>query len=135
MAVVLLTHMALIIIRYIECFLTLGFAGLLFEFSFVKDIKSDLKQFNKIAKNKKSKSPIIEEQLVKLINFDVDLRQLSLSNHTKTSSIVKLLCLFQIAGAYCRSVFNYIGGSLHRMYVYNMSIVTDDSSGIDSGIY
>lgn len=74
--------MALIIIRYIECFLTLGFAGLLFEFSFVKDIKSDLKQFNKIAKNKKSKSPIIEEQLVKLINFDVNLRELSLSRLT-----------------------------------------------------
>lgn len=77
-AVALQFHMALVIIRYIECFFTLGLAGLIFAFTLIKDIKTNLKQFNKIAKNKRSKLQNIVEELVKLIRFDINLRELSL---------------------------------------------------------
>lgn len=70
-------HMFLMIARYIECFFLLSLAGFLFEFSFVNDIKNDLRQFDEIAINQKSNLPDIKELLGKLINFDVNLRQLS----------------------------------------------------------
>lgn len=79
-AVAVQLHMTLIIVRYIECFLIFGLAGVLFGFSIANDIKNNLKQFNKIAKSKKSILPNIMEQLVALIHFDVDLRQLSQTN-------------------------------------------------------
>lgn len=65
--------MVLMPLRYIECFLTYGFAGLLLAFSIVKDIKSDLKQFNKIAQTKRSVSHA-PKMLSKIIHFDVALR-------------------------------------------------------------
>lgn len=85
-------HMFLMIARYIECFFLLCLAGFLFEFSFVNDIKNGLRQFDEIAINQKSNLPDIKELLGKLINFDVNLRQLSSWNFTNSNwwSIIQL---------------------------------------------
>lgn len=60
-------------IRYIECFLIYGFAGLLLAFSIVKDIKNALNRFNKRARTKKFVTHGMKK-LSKLIQLDVDLR-------------------------------------------------------------
>lgn len=67
--------MTLLQLRYTQCFLTLGLAGLLFAFSIVKDIKNNLNEFNKMAKTRRSQSSNAMEQLVKLIGYDINLRE------------------------------------------------------------
>lgn len=71
-------EITLIILRYIECFLTLGLAGLLLAFYTIKDIKNDLNLFNGIAKAKKSQSRSYKK-LGKWIYFHINLRELSSS--------------------------------------------------------
>lgn len=80
MAVAVQFHMSLMLVDYIDCFFNLGLAGILFGFSFINDLKGDLKQFNEIAKNKNSQLSKTVERLVEFIHFDVDLRQLSHTN-------------------------------------------------------
>ena len=76
MAVGLQLSLAFLPLRYIECFLTLGLAGLLFSFSIVKDVNYSLKLFNKMAKTKQSR-PELMDSLFELIRF-TNLRELSL---------------------------------------------------------
>lgn len=80
-AVALQLRFAVIPLRYIQCFLTLGFAGLLFSFSIVKDLNHSLKLFNRMAskkaKTKQNQSELMDA-LFELIRF-TNLRELSSS--------------------------------------------------------
>lgn len=87
MAVALQMHMASILISYIECFLTLGFAGLLFAFTVVDDIKGDLNRFNEIAKHKRSQ-PNCMEKLTKLIRFHINLKELRFHRQNTNSKLI-----------------------------------------------
>lgn len=60
---------------YIECFITLGLAGLLFSFSIVKDVGYSFKSFNKMVKTKHTQSELLES-MFDIIRF-INLRQLS----------------------------------------------------------
>lgn len=75
-AVALEIQMTIALLRYIECFVVLGFAGLLFAFSAIKDIKSDWNRFDKIARNKTTQCRS-KKQLSKTICFHINLRELS----------------------------------------------------------
>ena len=76
--IVIELQMVSISLHYINTFLTLGFTGLIFAFSIVKDIKNELNHFNGIAKIKKSSSHCMEK-LTKLIRLHANLKELSLS--------------------------------------------------------
>lgn len=86
MAVALQIQIASVLIQYIETFLTLGFAGLLFIFSLVKDLINDLKRFNKTAKSKKSQLPTVKELLANLICYDINLTELSSTKFIQISN-------------------------------------------------
>lgn len=76
-AVSVQAQVILVQLRHIQCFLTLGFAGLLFAFSIVEDIKDNLNEFNKMAKTRRSQSSKTMEQLTKIICYHINLRELS----------------------------------------------------------
>lgn len=78
LAVLLQLEILNFLLHYICTFFSLGFAGLLFEFSFVKDLKGDLNKFNNIAKRKKSQAHCTKH-LTEFICFYMDAKELSLS--------------------------------------------------------
>lgn len=79
-AVAIQLHLESIQLQYIEAFLTLGGAGLLFAFTIVKDIKNNLNEFNEVAKKRKSQLPEIMVQLANVICYHRDLKELSSLN-------------------------------------------------------
>lgn len=81
LAVAIQFHMMSIQLQYIEAFLTLGGAGLVFAFTIVEDIKIRLIEFNKIAKFKKSLLSNIMEQLANVILYHRNLKELSSSRN------------------------------------------------------
>lgn len=73
-AVVVQLHMVSLCLRYIDCVMILGFAALLFAFTFVKDIKGDLERFNRLAKIKKTQDRSMKP-LCEIIGFQIELRR------------------------------------------------------------
>lgn len=86
-AVALQVIFALEPFRYVECFLTYGFAGLLLAFSIVEDIKIDLNRFNAFTTSK-HRATHATKKLSKLIQFDIDLRVYAKSLKFKRLEII-----------------------------------------------
>lgn len=121
-------------LHYICTFFCLGFAGLLFEFSFVKDLKGDLNKFNKIAKRKKSQAHCTKH-LTEFIRFYIDAKELSLSKF-KAEIIVysktQFVNFLQITRLHWGSVFYNINCCLYGVYSSDLSVIANDPSGFDS---
>lgn len=139
MAVALQFLMFFVPLRYIQCFLSLGFAGCLFAFSIVEDFKNDLNRFNEMAKSKQPTSQIKRQlnelgihyrNLKKLSSFIYLLIKLSDSVCFQSITFIENVCdFFQTSRIYCGHIFDHINSALHR---YNFGIIhdnADDSSG------
>lgn len=133
-AVLLELYMVWFPLRFISCFLTLGFSGLVFSFSIVKDVRDRLDEFNKIAKTKQP-LPNIFEPLFVLIRF-TNLRELSSSNCKMAKFLNENQCGFfsalKIAQLHRGHFANPIDTYLYWSYWSVMPCNALDSSRIGS---
>lgn len=90
---------------YIECFVTLGLAGLFYSFSIVKDVTYSLRLFNKMARTKRTRSKLMES-IVEIIRF-MNLRELSSTNSNQIKwENIKLFPIFSRLAGYIVDVYS-----------------------------